>query len=174
MKQAHPEYTEGSEEKSKQRGQDSQTTAAKDPTTEEFSTEKDPKGTQSNSQLPLDVAASTRTEPVQQLQAQEPPSTPSLKGITIETNEPWANIWNKMNYEGWSRQTGGRHGDFIFTKPDKKVRNGVEGTDYFASLATVQAYVHCAHPYWQPPMAVKPPAVAPKVAETSTAVVVGM
>ena len=59
---------------------------------------------------------------------------------TIEPNEPWKCIWDKMRNSGWTLRVGsGLMMDYYYIKPNCKVSGGV-GADYFERVEDVQKF----------------------------------
>ena len=66
---------------------------------------------------------------------------PSLNGVTIEPDDSWPTVWDKLRSVGWQWKKGNDLYDFLYLKPNiGNIKNKREGVDYFIKEEHVRKY----------------------------------
>jgi len=83
----------------------------------------------------------TRTEKQQPQPEPHNSLVPKVLGTPIQRNDEWEILWDKLRYSGWTCKMGsGLMTDYYYIKPDKDVKTGSAGTDYFTSKEDVMEF----------------------------------
>eukprot|EP00956_Cyclotella_meneghiniana_P035386 scaffold114357_cov81-Cyclotella_meneghiniana.AAC.2 len=67
--------------------------------------------------------------------------TPSVPMSNIQPHTPWSTVWKILRSNGWNWRAGsGLMTDYYYIKPGKKIKGGIEKTDYFVKVEDVQDF----------------------------------
>jgi len=66
---------------------------------------------------------------------------PSLNGETIEPDDSWFTVWDKLRSAGWKWKGGSKSHDYLYLKPNiSNIKDKRQGIDYFIEEDHVKKY----------------------------------